>query len=98
MHLRPSGLAKSSLMQGRAANGMELSLIWHQQQAPNNLGLPVQMFTLGSLMLGNASIEPILSIANVVAGLSIVLFGYNVLKNLKGYLQQLVCLSQRTLR
>jgi hypothetical protein len=60
-------------------NGLAKTQFWL-----HNLGFPVQMFALGSFVLGNASIEPILGIASIVVGFSVILFCYNVVKNLKG--------------
>ena len=48
-----------------------------------NLALPVNMVTLFLYLGGNADIEPVLGVASMVLGLSIVIFAINVLKNAK---------------
>lgn len=49
----------------------------------HNIGLPFQMLLLAVLLNGNTAIAPVLGIADMVVGLSVVLFMVNVLKNLK---------------
>jgi len=49
----------------------------------HNLGLPVQMLLLATLVQGNPSVGPMLGIADIVVGLSLVIFLVNVFKNLK---------------
>lgn len=49
----------------------------------HNIGLPFQMIFLAMLILGNAAVVPFLGVADVVVGLSVILFTVNVLTNLK---------------
>ena len=48
-----------------------------------NLAFPVQMVTLFMFLGGNEAIEPVLGIASMVMGFSVLLFVVNVFKNLK---------------
>lgn len=48
-----------------------------------NLAFPVQMVTLFMYLGGNEAIEPVLGIASMVMGFSVLLFVVNVFKNLK---------------
>lgn len=48
-----------------------------------NLALPVNMATLFMYLGGNEAVEPVLGMASMALGLSILLFALNVLKNAK---------------
>lgn len=48
-----------------------------------NLAIPVQMVTLFMYLGGNEAIEPVLGIASMAVGFSVLLFVVNVFKNAK---------------
>ena len=49
----------------------------------HNAGLLVAMFLLIGLLRGNTGLEPILGVASVVIGASVILFAINVFQNIK---------------
>ena len=49
----------------------------------HNAGLLVAMFLLIGLLRGNTALEPILGLASVVIGASVILFAINVFQNIK---------------
>ena len=61
-----------------ANNGLAKAHLWIY-----NLAFPVQMTTLYIYLGGNADIEPVLGMASMAVGFSVLLFVINVLKNLK---------------
>lgn len=80
---------------GWASMGL-IGLIYHQfpnianttlakvQFWVHNLGLPVLMLTLAGFLRGNSALHPVVGAASVVVGAAIVLFAFNIFKNLKG--------------
>ena len=49
----------------------------------HQLAFPVMMVSLALLLQGNAAMEPVTGIASLVVGVSVLLFAYNVLRNLR---------------
>lgn len=61
-----------------ANNGLAKAYLWIY-----NLALLIQMATLYIYLGGNADIEPVLGMASMAVGFSVLLFVVNGLKNLK---------------
>ncbi|MCA1055458.1 cbb3-type cytochrome c oxidase subunit I [Rossellomorea aquimaris] len=49
----------------------------------HNIGLPLMMIGLFILILGNEGIIPVIAVGGVLTTLGVLLFGYNILTNLK---------------
>ena len=59
-------------------NKIAVAQFWLHQ-----LAVPVMLVSLAFLLKGNAALEPVVGIASLVVGVSVLLFAYNVLKNLR---------------
>ena len=59
-------------------NKIAVAQFWLHQ-----LAFPVMMVSLALLMKGNAAMDPVAGIASLVVGVSVLLFAYNVLRNLR---------------
>lgn len=49
----------------------------------HQLATPIMLFSLALMLKGNADVEPVVGIASVVVGVSVLLFVYNVVRNLR---------------
>jgi hypothetical protein len=59
-------------------NKIAVAQFWLHQ-----LAFPVMMVSLAFLLKGNAAMDPVTGIASLVVGVSVLLFAYNVLRNLR---------------
>lgn len=59
------------------ANKIAVAQFWLHQ-----LATPVMLVALALMVMGNTAMEPVVGIASVVVGVSVLLFAYNVLRNL----------------
>jgi hypothetical protein len=59
-------------------NKIAVAQFWLHQ-----LAFPVMMVALAFLLKGNAAMEPVTGITSLVVGVSVLLFAYNVLRNLR---------------
>lgn len=48
----------------------------------HQLATPVMLVSLGAFKLGNTALEPVVGISSMVVGVSVLVFAYNVLRNL----------------
>ena len=55
----------------------------HIQFWLHQLATPVLLVALAAMLLGNAAVEPVVGISSIVVGVSVLLFLYNVLRNLR---------------
>lgn len=55
----------------------------HIQFWLHQVGTPVMLVFLALVLLGNPALEPVVGIASIVVGVSVLLFLYNVLRNLR---------------
>jgi len=49
----------------------------------HQLGTPVLLASLAMMLTGNAAMEPVVGVASLVVGVSVLLFLFNVLRNLR---------------
>lgn len=49
----------------------------------HQLGTPIMLFSLALMLKGNTDLEPVVGIASVAVGVSVLLFVYNVVRNLR---------------
>lgn len=57
--------------------------IAHVQFWLHQVGTPVLLVALGIMLKGNAAAEPVVGIASLAVGVSVLLFLFNVLRNLR---------------
>jgi hypothetical protein len=55
----------------------------HAQFWLHQLATPVLLVSLAMMLLGNTAVEPVVGIASIVVGISVLLFLVNVLRNLR---------------
>lgn len=66
------------LFAAQLANKLAQVQFWLHQ-----LGTPVMLASLAMMLTGNAAMEPVVGIASIVVGVSVLVFLVNVLRNLR---------------